>query len=280
MNAGDRYVDVEGKRGAPADRTPEAEAAGTRPAGEERAASRRSGRPPGAGRDPAGPAGEAEEAWHVDAAALPAVSFGFGQYAVAEAGRAALEGHARWLAAHPDVRVRLVGSCDRRELAQPTAPLLAYRRARSVKNALVRLGIEPDRLVVNFEDTCELAWRLDAGPDGPSGRRVDFEPVGAGPAKSPEARGPAIVPGRVRTLVARRGYGFVRLADGRRLYFNRRALEGCSFDELKPGDPVECRIEFPPAGPPGGEVTRVRRLDPDNPAVGGGEGDAHAGAEV
>ncbi len=110
-----------------------------------------------------------------DAEALPSLYFGFGEYMLADAAWAALGRHTRWLRAHPDASVRIAGVCDPREQAQETSPLLVYRRALSVKNGLVRLGIEPGRLAVKFEGPSEIAGRITSALDDSMNRRVDFE---------------------------------------------------------------------------------------------------------
>ncbi len=112
--------------------------------------------------------------------ALPSVYFGFGEYMLTDAARAALDRQARWLRAHPDASVRIAGVCDPREQALETSPLLVYRRALSVRNGLVRLGIEPDRLAVKFEGPSAIAGRIAPALEHSMNRRVDVERAVAG----------------------------------------------------------------------------------------------------
>lgn len=108
------------------------------------------------------------------AAALPSVYFDFARYTLSDAEHV-LRRHARWLAAHPWVSVRLLGVCDRVEQTYETGALLAYRRALAVRRALVLMGIAEDRLIVKFDELGAIARRSVRTGGQTRNRRVDFE---------------------------------------------------------------------------------------------------------
>jgi peptidoglycan-associated lipoprotein len=56
-----------------------------------------------------------------------------------------LSAQARWLVAHPSVRVSLEGHCDERGTREYNLAL-GDRRANAAKNALVSNGVSPDRI--------------------------------------------------------------------------------------------------------------------------------------
>jgi cold shock CspA family protein len=60
----------------------------------------------------------------------------------------------------------------------------------------------------------------------------------AGPARPPERRG-SVATGRIVKLMIGQSHGFIRLADGREIYFHRSDLEeGTSFNDFDIGDAV------------------------------------------
>jgi peptidoglycan-associated lipoprotein len=59
--------------------------------------------------------------------------------------RATLENQAAWLKSYPQVRMTIEGHCDERGTREYNLAL-GERRANSVKDFLVALGINPDRL--------------------------------------------------------------------------------------------------------------------------------------
>jgi len=48
--------------------------------------------------------------------------------------------------------------------------------------------------------------------------------------------------GRISTIARGQGHGFIRLADGRRIFFHRNDSQGGVFNELAEGDAVSFRI--------------------------------------
>ena len=88
--------------------------------------------------------------------------------------QAILEANARWLKDHPDIKLKLAGYTDPRgDLAYNLA--LSQRRANTVKQDLLRLGVSEDRIVSavgwgelypNCSEATEECWKEN--------RRVEF----------------------------------------------------------------------------------------------------------
>jgi cold shock protein len=55
--------------------------------------------------------------------------------------------------------------------------------------------------------------------------------------------------GTVKRVVRDRGFGFIRSAEGREIFFHRSSLQELNFDTLKEGDAVEFEVENGPKGP-------------------------------
>ncbi len=60
--------------------------------------------------------------------------------------------------------------------------------------------------------------------------------------------------GTVKRVIRDRGFGFIRSAEGREIFFHRSSLQGPDFDTLKEGDAVEFEVENGPKGPRAIEV--------------------------
>ena len=88
--------------------------------------------------------------------------------------QAALEAAAQWLKDHPNVRVKLAGHADPRgDIAYNLA--LSQRRAQTIKQELIRMGVDENRIVCatgwgepypNCLESTEECWKQN--------RRVDF----------------------------------------------------------------------------------------------------------
>ncbi len=76
---------------------------------------------------------------------LRPIYFAFDSSALSETALRTLERNAAWLRQHPDWKVRVEGHCDERGTSEYNLALGA-RRARRVKEHLVRLGISPERI--------------------------------------------------------------------------------------------------------------------------------------
>jgi peptidoglycan-associated lipoprotein len=81
------------------------------------------------------------------AAGLRDVFFGYDSWAINEEGRQALTRDAEWLRVHPAVQLKVEGHCDERGTSTYNF-VLAEKRAKSVRNYLMELGIKGERFTV------------------------------------------------------------------------------------------------------------------------------------
>jgi len=81
------------------------------------------------------------------AAGLQDVFFGYDSWAISEEGRQALNRDAEWLRQHPAIQLKVEGHCDERGTSAYNF-VLAEKRAKSVRNYLLELGIKNERFVV------------------------------------------------------------------------------------------------------------------------------------
>ena len=95
------------------------------------------------------------------------VHFDYNSFTLSGEARQILEQKMRWLVEHPNVAVQIEGHCDERGTVAYNLAL-GERRANAVKQYLVALGIEPNRLTtISYGE--ELA--LDPGHDEEAWRR-------------------------------------------------------------------------------------------------------------
>ena len=80
-------------------------------------------------------------------AGLQDVYFGYDSWTINEEGQQALTGDADWLRRHPAVQLKVEGHCDERGSSTYNF-VLAEKRAKSVRNYLLDLGIGRDRVIV------------------------------------------------------------------------------------------------------------------------------------
>ncbi|PHR58351.1 MAG: peptidoglycan-associated lipoprotein [Robiginitomaculum sp.] len=73
------------------------------------------------------------------------IYFGYDSYTLSAQARATLSKQAAWMNSYPRVRVLLAGNCDERGTREYNLALGA-RRANSVKDYLVNLGVDPSRM--------------------------------------------------------------------------------------------------------------------------------------
>lgn len=64
--------------------------------------------------------------------------------------------------------------------------------------------------------------------------------------------------GTVKRIVRDRGFGFIRSADGKEVFFHRSALVGMDMGALSEGQKVEFMLEDSPKGPRASRVRVVR----------------------
>ncbi|RMG49116.1 MAG: peptidoglycan-associated lipoprotein Pal [Acidobacteria bacterium] len=76
---------------------------------------------------------------------LKTVYFDLDSSALDEEAKRILEENARWLLAHPEVRIVVEGHCDERGTVEYNLEL-GQRRARAVREYLIRLGVDGDRI--------------------------------------------------------------------------------------------------------------------------------------
>lgn len=88
---------------------------------------------------PSGSAGGGE------ATSLQDVFFDFDQWVIRPESRKLLESDAQWLAANPKAKIQIEGHADERGTEEYNLAL-GERRAKSVMNFLVNLGVSPSRL--------------------------------------------------------------------------------------------------------------------------------------
>ncbi len=55
--------------------------------------------------------------------------------------------------------------------------------------------------------------------------------------------------GKIKKLMAERGFGFISDSDGREIFFHQSSLEGVTFEALKEGQQVDFEVEKSPKGP-------------------------------
>lgn len=55
--------------------------------------------------------------------------------------------------------------------------------------------------------------------------------------------------GTVKRVIRDRGFGFIRTAEGKEIFFHRSSLQGLNFDALEEGMTVEFEVENGPKGP-------------------------------
>lgn len=96
---------------------------------------------------------------------LEDIHFGFDRYDIRPDARPALEKNAQWIREHPQARVQIEGHCDERGTVEYNLAL-GDRRARSTRDYLISLGVDPGQLsTVSFgeerpldPDHNEEAW--------------------------------------------------------------------------------------------------------------------------
>ncbi len=65
--------------------------------------------------------------------------------------------------------------------------------------------------------------------------------------------------GKVKKLVADRGFGFISDTDGREVFFHQSSLIDARFDSLSEGQDVEFEVEKSPKGPRAVNVKPVEK---------------------
>jgi len=60
--------------------------------------------------------------------------------------------------------------------------------------------------------------------------------------------------GVIKRLFKDRGFGFIKVEDGREIFFHMRALQNTRFELLKEGDSVKFNIVKGPKGPKAADI--------------------------
>lgn len=81
------------------------------------------------------------------AAGLRDVFFAYDSFAISEEGRQALARNAEWIKSNPGVQLKVEGHCDERGTSAYNL-VLGEKRAKSIRNYLVELGVAPKQLSV------------------------------------------------------------------------------------------------------------------------------------
>jgi peptidoglycan-associated lipoprotein len=107
---------------------------------------------------------------------LSTVNFEYDQARLTSEARRELAENADWIKAHPNVTLQVEGHCDSRGSVEYNLAL-GERRAKSVKNYLVSLGVDPNRLtIISYGKEKPLA--LGDTEDAYSrNRRANFVPL-------------------------------------------------------------------------------------------------------
>ncbi|HVA48187.1 MAG TPA: cold shock domain-containing protein [Pirellulales bacterium] len=66
--------------------------------------------------------------------------------------------------------------------------------------------------------------------------------------------------GKVKKIVAEKGFGFIEAADGQDVFFHHSTVTGKGFDNLAPGQRVEYELEA--GGGKGGKGPRASSVKP------------------
>lgn len=66
--------------------------------------------------------------------------------------------------------------------------------------------------------------------------------------------------GTIKKVMKDRGFGFIRTADGKEVFFHRSECRQLSFDELEQGQAVDFDEESDPKGP---RARNVRKASPE-----------------
>lgn len=88
---------------------------------------------------------ESEERATVSGAGLKMIYFDFDKFFIRDDARPVMQANAEWLKAHPNVKVRIEGTCDERGTIEYNQAL-GQRRAASAKKYLTDVGVSPSRI--------------------------------------------------------------------------------------------------------------------------------------
>lgn len=107
---------------------------------------------------------------------LYTINFGYDKASLTDEARALLASNVDWIKTNSSKIIQLEGHCDERGSTEYNLAL-GDRRARSVKEYLVSLGIDPNRLVVISYGKEKLVSMGGSDADHAKNRRVNFVPI-------------------------------------------------------------------------------------------------------
>jgi peptidoglycan-associated lipoprotein len=107
---------------------------------------------------------------------LSTVNFDYDQASLTTSARRLLADNAEWMRKNSDVTVQVEGHCDERGSVEYNLAL-GERRAKSVKNYLVSLGLDPKRLTVISYGKEKPLVSGDTEEDYAKNRRANFVPL-------------------------------------------------------------------------------------------------------
>jgi peptidoglycan-associated lipoprotein len=121
---------------------------------------------------PEGRSGEPEERATVSGTGLKLIYFDFDKSFIRDDARPVMQANAEWLKAHPNVKVRIEGTCDERGTIEYNQAL-GQRRAASAKKYLTDAGISSDRIsLISYgkekpacTDHSETCWQKNRRDD-------------------------------------------------------------------------------------------------------------------
>ena len=121
---------------------------------------------------PEGRSGEAEERAATSGTGLKLVYFDFDKSFIRDDARPVMQANAEWLKAHPNVKVRIEGTCDERGAIEYNQAL-GQRRAASAKKYLIDAGISSSRIsLISYgkekpacTDHSETCWQKNRRDD-------------------------------------------------------------------------------------------------------------------
>ena len=119
----------------------------------------------------------------------------------------------------------------------------------------LKCGSEAQKLVSGF--ACKTGSYMQAAPKpfrSETAGSVEKQTVGV------EEKYP-IPKGTIRRLITDRGFGFIRTAEGKDLFFHRAELQGVDYSSLREGQEVEFEVGQGRSGRP--QALRVRLVQPN-----------------
>ncbi len=111
-----------------------------------------------------------------DIPGLVSINFGYDSTRLSEVNQMKLQGNADWLRANPGITLLIEGHCDQRGSTEYNLAL-GERRAQTVKNFLITLGINPNQLTIISYGKEKLIEMGDEEASLSKNRRANFVPV-------------------------------------------------------------------------------------------------------